>query len=265
MQKIALHLLILWFGLKSKLTYRLSSVFELLGKFLEIFAQVLIWVALLGNGTRFDTTLSQMITYLILTRVISTLSASQAGSEISDKIDDGTIANDFVRPLNFKLYLLCNDLGNNFFKVLVVFLPISIIAGLAYGFLLPETSMQGAAFLLSTVLGALLTFYYSYILGLLSFWLIRNPFLRWHFRNVEQIFSGQFFPIWLYPAWLSTITEFFPFRYFTYEPLAIYLGKTTAGDIPRVLLIQAAWLIILYIIERIMWHRACKKVLVQGG
>ena len=263
--QVALYSLTLWYGLKSKLTYRLSSVFELLGKFLEIFAQILIWVALLGSGARFDTTLSQMVTYLILTRVVSTLFATQAGNEISDKIDDGSIANDFVRPLNFKLYLLCNDLGNNFFKVLVVFLPIGVLAGLRYGFLLPQTAAQGAAFLVSLAFGALLTFYYSYLLGLLSFWLIKNPFLRWHFRNVEQIFSGQFFPIWLYPAWLSAITEFLPFRYFTYEPLAIYLGKTPASEIPRVLLIQAFWLVALYAVERILWRRACKRVLVQGG
>ena len=57
--QVALYSLTLWYGLKSKLTYRLSSVFELLGKFLEIFAQILIWVALLGSGARFDTTLSR--------------------------------------------------------------------------------------------------------------------------------------------------------------------------------------------------------------
>ena len=62
MNQVALYSLTLWYGLKSKLTYRLSSVFELLGKFLEIFAQILIWVALLGSGARFDTTLSQMVT-----------------------------------------------------------------------------------------------------------------------------------------------------------------------------------------------------------
>lgn len=50
MNQVALYSLTLWYGLKSKLTYRLSSVFELLGKFLEIFAQILIWVALLGSG-----------------------------------------------------------------------------------------------------------------------------------------------------------------------------------------------------------------------
>ncbi len=143
MNQVALYSLTLWYGLKSKLTYRLSSVFELLGKFLEVFAQILIWVALLGSGARFDTTLSQMVTYLILTRVVSTLFATQAGNEIRDKINDGSIANDFVRPLNFKLYLLCNDLGNNFFKVLVVFLPIGVLAGLRYGFLLPQTAAQG--------------------------------------------------------------------------------------------------------------------------
>ena len=41
--QVALYSLTLWYGLKSKLTYRLSSVFELLGKFLEIFAHDVIY------------------------------------------------------------------------------------------------------------------------------------------------------------------------------------------------------------------------------
>lgn len=257
--------LALWYGLKSKLTYRLSSVFEVFGKFLEILAQILIWVALLGSGSRFDTTLTQMVTYLILTRIISMLFATSAGDEISAKINDGSIANDFARPLNFKMYLLCGELGGNLFKVLVVFVPIGVVVGLLYGFMLPPTPLQGLAFLASLALGALLTFYYGYVLGLFSFWLIRNPFTKWHFRNVELIFSGQFFPLWLYPAWLSRLTEFLPFRYFTYEPLAIYLGKTPVSEIPRVLALQAIWLALLYAAERLLWRRACKKVLVQGG
>lgn len=235
------------------------------GKFLEVFAQILIWVALLGSGARFDTTLSQMVTYLILTRR-GLHALCHAGGQRDQRQDQRRLHRQrLCPPLNFKLYLLCNDLGNNFFKVLVVFLPIGVLAGLRYGFLLPRPRRREPRFLSRSRLAQLLTFYYSYILGLLSFWLIKNPFLRWHFRNVEQIFSGQFFPIWLYPAWLSATTEFLPFRYFTYEPLAIYLGKTPVSEIPRVLLIQAFWLVALYAVERILWRRACKKVLVQGG
>lgn len=265
MQKTVLYMMLIWFGLKSKLIYRLSSLFGLIGKFLEVLAQVLIWAALLGSGSRFDTTLAQMITYLIITRFTSILLNTSAGNEISSRIRDGSISTDFIRPLNLKAYLFCNDLGNNLFVVFVVIFPLSIIFGIGYGFLLPASWQQGVAFFVSLCFGAFIMFHYSFLLGLASFWLIQNPFLRWHFRNIEQVFSGQFFPIWFYPGWLASITTFLPFRYFTYEPIAIYLGKTPNDKIGWVLLTQLIWIFVLYILERTVWKMASQKVIVQGG
>lgn len=265
MEKIVLYSLALWYGLKSKLTYRLSSIFELVGKFIEFFAQILIWVALLGNGSRFDTNLTQMVTYLILTRMVTTLLNSTAGNVITRGVRDGSIGNEFVRPLNLKVYLFASDLGSNVFKVLVIFLPLSIVAALMYGFVFPPSLLHGVCFAVSLLLGGFMMFHYSYLLGLVSFWLFRNPFYKWHFRNVEQIFSGQFFPLWLYPVWLSIITEYLPFRYFTYEPLAIYLGKTPVEEIPFVIGLQVLWAVTLYVAERIVWTKAQRKVIVQGG
>jgi ABC-2 type transport system permease protein len=125
--------------------------------------------------------------------------------------------------------------------------------------------IQFLLFLLTLACGTFMMFHYNYVLGLISFWLIDNPFLRWHFRNVEQLFAGQFLPIWLYPGWLATITSFMPFRYFAYEPIAIYLGKTPMHSVPQVLFIQLFWMITLFLLERLMWRSAQKKVIVQGG
>jgi len=260
-----MYLLIIWYGLKSKLTYRLSSVFELAGKFLEISAQVFIWITLLGGGVRFDTTLPQMITYLIIMRVATMLVESTVGGEMQRRIREGSIATDFSRPINLKGFMFCNDLGNNIFKVMVVMLPISIVFGFAYNFLLPETGLQLVAFLISLIIGTFAMFHYNFLLGLISFWLLQNPFIRWHFRNVEQVFSGLFFPIWFYPVWLANITLILPFRYFTFEAVSIYLGMTPVDRIGQVLSIQLAWAMGLYLLSRIVWIRASKRVIVQGG
>jgi ABC-2 type transport system permease protein len=225
----------------------------------------MIWVALLGSGARFDTSLREMVTFLIITSIVVSLTASSAGDEIAEKIRDGSIAADLIKPVNLKTLLFFNDLGDNIFKTLVGFLPIGIIVVLGFGFLPPTGIAHFLAFLIVLVLGAALQFYYNYILGLFTFWLISNPFLRWHFKNVTQLFSGQLLPIWLYPAWLAQITVFLPFRYFSYEPIALYLGRSPLESLPQTLLIMSVWLFILYAIERILWHFAIKKLVIQGG
>lgn len=265
MKKLSMYLTIVRLGLKSRLTYRVSSFLEMVGRLIEFLVQILIWVALLGDGVRFDTSLEQMVTYLVITRFVGMLVATNAGGAIRNRIRDGSISNDFLRPVQLKGYLFFSDIGNNLFKAFAVFLPVCVIVALGYGFVLPESAAQVGFFVLTLAFGTFIMFYYNYILGLISFWLISNPFLRWHFRNVEQLFAGQFLPIWLYPAWLASVTTFMPFRYFTYEPIAIYLGKTPLENIPQVLCIQLFWMLALYIIERVMWRMACKKVIVQGG
>jgi ABC-2 type transport system permease protein len=252
-------------SLKSKLTYRLSSVFATVGRFLEVLSIVFVWVALLKSGARLETSLPQMITYVLVTRIVGLVTSSTAGREIADRVRDGSVSMDFIYPLSLKWRLFFNDIGGNIFNTVIVMLPLCLLFSFVYGFALPMSSLHATAFIISLALGALIMFHYRYLLGLASFWLLKNPFLKWHFQNVEQIFSGQFFPIWFYPSWLAALTVYLPFRYFTYEPLAIYLGKTPTEQIGRVLLTQLFWILVMYGLERLVWFHACKKVVIQGG
>lgn len=260
-----MYLTIVRLGLKSKLTYRLSSFLDMLGRLIEFLGWILIWAALLKDAGRFGTSMEEMVTYLIITRLVISITASTAGNEISRKIRDGTIATDFIRPVNMKSFLFFNDIGNNLFKAVVVFLPIGIITGLGFGFLPPQSPVHFLSFLFTMILGAVLQFYYDYLLGLISFWLVQNPFLGWHFKNVANLFSGQFMPIWLYPRALAAVTVYLPFRYFTYEPIALYLGKSRLSEMPRVLTAQVLWLAVLYLTERLIWRAAYRKLVIQGG
>lgn len=265
MQRVILYLCVTWYGLKSKLIYGASSGIELIGKLVEVMAQILVWTSLLTAGSMMETSLQQMITYILITRVVTALVSSTAGEEISQSVVEGTIGNSLVRPMNMKAYYFFADLGNNVFKVAITLLPVLALFASIYGFVWPNSIYRCVAFMISLGLGIFIMFHYNYILGLITFWLIRNPFLRWHFRNVEVIFSGQFFPIWFYPDWLAKVTLFLPFRYFTYEPLSIYLSKTPENMILWTLLTQLTWAILMYVIERVLWHFAQKRVIIQGG
>jgi ABC-2 type transport system permease protein len=265
MNRFMMYLSIVHFGLKSKLTYRLSSFLDMLGRLIEFLGRILIWAALLKDADRFGTSMEEMVTYLVITRLVITLTASTAGDEISRKIRDGSISTDFIRPINLKGFLFFNDMGNNLFKAFAVFLPIGIITVLGFGFMPPQSPAHFLFFLFTMILGAVLQFYYDYLLGLVSFWLVQNPFLSWHFRNVANLFAGQFMPIWLYPAPLAAVTIYLPFRYFTYEPIALYLGKSPLSELPRILTVQVLWFAVLYLTERLIWRAAYRKLVVQGG
>jgi ABC-2 type transport system permease protein len=243
----------------------MGAFLSTIGALIQFLGRIMVWVALLASGVKFDTTLQEMITFMVLSMMLNEIISSSAGSTITSHIRDGSISMDFVRPINLKSYLFFNDIGNNIFLVLVIYLPVCVVISLGFGFLPPASHMHFLAFIITASLGLIMQFYYSYILGLASFWLINNPFIKWHFRNVETLFAGLFMPIWMYPGWLASITTFLPFRYFTYEPMTFYLGRVSVESFWRVSLIQIIWLCVLYIAERLIWSKACRKVIVQGG
>lgn len=264
-KRIKVYLLVVWYGVKSKLNYRTSSILELTGMVLEISVQIYIWKFLIENSDQYGTTLSQMVTYILLVRLASILTSSTIARVLSNRIRDGAIATDFVSPISMKGRWLCADLGNNLFRVLVVLVPIAMICAILWGIQPPASVAHGVGSIVSLFLGCMLAFEYSYILGLISFWLLRNPFYKWHFRNIEQIFAGTYFPLWFYPEWLEKITRCLPFRYFSYEATAVYLGKVSEPQIREVILMQILWIAVLLIVESIVWYGARRKVIVQGG
>jgi ABC-2 type transport system permease protein len=226
---------------------------------------VAVWRALLGAGGRFGTSFGEMLTYLVLTQLAVSFVWSFSGNSIARLIRTGDIAIFMSRPLKLKEYLFMDDLGKNIFEVLVVSLPACAVLGLVWDLKPPESPLVALLSAVMLLNGLVMLFQYRYILGLVSFWLVRNPFTEWHFQNAELIFSGQVLPIWLCPAWLTAVSGFLPFRYFTYEPLALFIGKTTVGGAPGVFAVQIFWMAALFAIERAVSGRAFRKLTVQGG
>ena len=50
-----------------------------------------------------------------------------------------------------------------------------------------------------------------------------------------------------------------------YEPIEILLGEYRGGEAINVLLMQAAWILGLWILERFVWHRVQTAIEIQGG
>lgn len=262
---IGYRLATIYFGFKSKLIYRMSAWLGSISNVTTFLIQVMIWWALLGSGERFGTTFEMMLTYTVLTQMASAFVASFSGQTISSLIQTGDISAYLVRPLKLKQHLFLNDFGKNLFDVLLLNLPVCLLLVLFWGFSVPDNPWVIVVSVIMLVNGMVMLFHYRYILGMLSFWLIKNPFTSWGFQNAESIFSGKFLPLWLCPQWLDVLSQFLPFRYFTYAPVALFVGKEPLSGAGRTLLIQLIWIAVLVGLEKLVSAKAYKKLIVQGG
>jgi ABC-2 type transport system permease protein len=262
--KLLLYFTLIKNGFKANVVYSASMFLSMLSSLTTFFIQIFIWFTLLKNGAIYDVSFRDMATYLVITTLITNLLDTDLGRQVTQRVNEGSIEMDLVKPIGLKYTLFFDNIGSNLFKVFTM-LPVLIGFSAIFGFILPTNPLLWFYLIISVINGIMILFYYRYILGLLSFWLIRNPFVQWYFGKVEAVFSGSIIPIWFYPVWLASVTKYMPFRYFIFEPVSIFLGKTPSTEVWRVLLMQFLWMIIFYVIERLLWNRAYRKLIVQGG
>ncbi|MEX2104441.1 MAG: ABC-2 family transporter protein [Bacilli bacterium] len=263
---MSLYLKFLSLAFKEKYTYKFDFYVSILASMLVVFVQVNVWTALY-KGTDFShvVSLEQVITYVLLSFVIFNLTRSEVSIKIGKKVEDGSIIADFIRPVNFKSFLLAEDLGNNFFQFLFVSIPAVILSALFCGFSLEGDLLTFIIFLMSVILGVLIAFHIKFIIGLFSFWLETSWYIPFFVGAIFELFSGSTIPLWFYPSWLQAITDWLPFRFIFFEPIAIFLNKYSTSEAALILVLQLAWLLIMIVIERWIWIKAQQEITVNGG
>ena len=80
-----------------------------------------------------------------------------------------------------------------------------------------------------------------------------------------SIFSGVIAPITLFPNWFQNLSKILPFKELIYTPVNIWLGQVQTSEIIFVIIKQILWGIFLYIIAKVFFNHAIKKITINGG
>jgi ABC-2 type transport system permease protein len=254
-------------NLKQQLMYRSEFFLRIVGAMLFIYIQISIWQALLNSENEVGSTaaLTEMLAYIIVGYLLRQVSRSSFTSVFDEKVNQGNIAIDFIRPISLRNYLFAEQLSENFCIAVFSCLPVAILAFAIWGFYPPPTVLHIPLFGVSAIFALLLSFYFDYIAGLCVFWTKKSTYPRQIVNGLFMIFSGTSIPLWFYPGWLRAVCQVLPFRMASFEPLQIYLGRVDAGGATQIIALQIVWLAILYLIERLLWFKIQKCIFVQGG
>ncbi|HEX3027789.1 MAG TPA: ABC-2 family transporter protein [Clostridia bacterium] len=253
----------------SSIAYRMDTFLHMLGKLLALFVQISIWYALFKGssevGSNMGTvTISEMVSYTMISTFISIFVQNSCISLIDHKINTGEIGMDLIKPMNFKLYLLSMMGGNIIFRIIFEIIPLLAIGIPVFGLMIP-TWLHFLLFLIALINGAAVFFLLSYIFGLTGFWYISV----WHFDrflfSTTRLFSGAFIPLWFFPDVLNKVSSYLPFKSIYFVPITIYLEKVGTADALWLILQQLVWIGVLTIVEKAMWKNGIKKLVVQGG
>jgi ABC-2 type transport system permease protein len=249
----------------NKMVYRFDYIVGIINTILVYVIFTCIYKALYGGAQEIDgITFSMVTTNFIISLCLSNVYRFD-DEFIERKIRDGSIANEFLKPVSFKGRILAENLGENFFGVFFNFLPALFIAAIFSEVQKPSNIESFLLFIISAIMGYLILWEISFIIQTLAFWVYRVWGISTITNVIINIFSGTMIPLWFMPDWIMNLIKLTPFDSIYFTPIKLYLGQIASNDLVWDLGRQLAWVGILYIIGDILWKYGEKKVVVQGG
>ncbi|MCM6777725.1 ABC-2 family transporter protein [Nocardia sp. CDC159] len=185
--------------------------------------------------------------------------------DIVERIRNGDVAIDFLRPLDIQFSYLATDLGRAACTLLVRGVP-SVAAGmLTMQIGLPHETCPYVLGAVSVVLAVTISALLLFSVGLVGFWLVETRGLRLLYQIVATFLAGLFVPVHLFPDWLYTIAMLTPFPALLQGPIDVLSGRATGVAVAQILCIQIFWVAVALLLGRLLLRAGRRKLEVQGG
>ncbi|HJC24571.1 MAG TPA: ABC-2 family transporter protein [Candidatus Eisenbergiella merdavium] len=248
---------------KSRITYRSSALFATAGSIIDILIKLALWTYLYRNSREMT---EYMIMYTVLSNVISLFYINKIAQLIGDKITDGSITADLMKPYHFILSNYMQCLGELLANFLLKGLPIILVFSVSiYKHAGSIVMRQLPAALFAVVMGHFLYVLIFIIIGMSAMAFLEIWAIQRIIRDIIQFLSGAFIPLSLFPDALYRINLFLPFRFLFSFPLELMLNEWPPSAMWGNFGILSLWLILLVMLVCILEKYLTKKLIVQGG
>jgi ABC-2 type transport system permease protein len=211
-------------------------------------------------------TANDFVTYYMLLLIVDQFTSEITIHIFAYKIQDGTLAGELLRPIH---PILTNTLMNNLaFKALTVMalLPVWVVLWWLFQPDFSAVTLQNILLALPVVgLGFVISFLLGAAITCVAFWTTRVYSLYEFYHAFITLFSGQFVPLQLMPAWVLTVGQFLPFALFKFYPIEIILGRMTLPEILRIYAVGGLWVLIALAVFWAVWRTGVKQFSAVGA
>ncbi|MFC9249154.1 ABC transporter permease [Streptomyces sp. NPDC057136] len=256
-------------GFRRYATYRIATVAGVFTNTVFGFIMAYTYIALWDERPQlggYD--MSQALTYVWLGQALLMTCAMMGGGfedELMERIRTGDIAVDLYRPADLQLWWLAGDLGRAAFHLLGRGIVPMVLGALAFDLALPGSFWTWPAFLVSVLLGVVVSFAVRYLVALSAFWLMDGAGATQVVGLAGLFFSGMLLPLNLFPGVLGEVARMLPWSSLLQVPADVFLGKHTGWGLVEAYAFQAGWALALLTAGRFVQVLATRRVVIQGG
>ncbi|MGH8165173.1 MAG: ABC transporter permease, partial [Rhodanobacteraceae bacterium] len=245
-------------------TYRLEVLTEIGSLVLRVYLVRSIWTALYAqNAAPMNLPLHSMITYATVALLMSLILEVDGTRLIREKLREGTIATDLMKPISVPAYFFADGFGQTLLHALLV-VPSLFCALLLVHIDVPKPAAIGA-FVITFALGYLVNFFLNFLMNSIAFWTLETFAIQLIVRWVSDLLSGQIIPLTFFPGVLGRIVFALPFAAIYSTPLLIYVGVIPPAQYARYVAVQLLWLALFSALSTVVWRAASRRVVIQGG
>lgn len=250
-------------GFREMTAYRFNAVMSLVASILYLIMVYAIWTAIDASG-QLAVPLSGVLTYVLLGQVVSNSVFTEVEGYLSERVREGTIVNELKRPVSLRLQIYCYLIGKMLFNTLTKGLPVLVI-GLLFLDMQTPSPLNAAGFVVALILSFNLVFAFSFLTSMLVFWTEIGWGIRAMRSNIQDVFSGVLFPLYLLPAGLASVFDLLPFQAMADGPIRIFTMDATGREMLNIFGLQVFWIIVIAVLGELAWRKAKTKLTVQGG
>ncbi|MFB6438734.1 ABC transporter permease [Streptomyces sp. NPDC056411] len=211
---------------------------------------------------------AQALTYAWTGQALLAASALMAGGgldELQERIRTGDVVVDLYRPADLQLWWLSAELGRAGLQLIGRGVVPLAVGALCFPLALPGNAATWGFFLLSVLLGVVVSFALRYLVALAAFWLLDGSGLALIASLAAMFLSGMLLPLRVFPGGLGEVVQLLPWAAVLQVPADVLLGARSGGGLVRGLLFQAGWGVALLALGRVVQSAATRKVVVHGG
>lgn len=254
-------------GFRRQSTYRLAAVGGLVANTTFGLLKVAILFAAIrsagGELSGYD--VGTMSAYVWISQGLLGSVNLHGRTEIAERIKDGDVAVDFLRPVDVHLASVATEVGRAVFALIPRGIPAVVIGALVVGMSMPSEPAAYVLGAISLALGIVVSATTVYLVAVCGFWLIETRGVAILYMVVSGFLAGLFVPIGLFPDWLHAVATATPFPSMMMYPVDVLSGRVGLLDGVGLVALQVLWLAVTVTVGQAATRAGRRRLEVQGG
>lgn len=251
-----------------QLSYRFTIAMYRIGELAEVLILVLMWTAIYaaGTGAIRGFTLPEMITYVLIGTLCTTLTRNFLPSFVSRDISEGRLSMFLVKPISYLRYIFLNEIGRASLATLFsIVTQLIIISFFLNTIVINHDPKYWLVIIIMIFFAIIIELLLGFLVGTIAFWTDEVDGIQSSLERIRRFFSGGYFPLALLPVSLVAASALLPFQYSFYAPASLWLGKMSLLQGIQGIGIQLVWIVILSLIVHVVWGAGLRRYEATGS